>query len=224
MFQKKSDLRILSYKLYFEKSKIKFKYLNKKYELIYPLLGKFNVYNVAACILTMLKLGYEMEDILKRFKNIKQVKGRMEILYNQKILVILDYAHTTNATIKVLKFFKMFKRNIITIVGAAGGRYKEKRSKIGNAVLKYSKLVIFTTDDSRFENPNLIIKEMLNNSKRKNYLKILNRREAIFYALSNSKPNDIILVLGKGRDNYMAIGNKKIPYSDYLTIKEFLNL
>ena len=90
--------------------------------------------------------------------------------------------------------------------------------------MKYSKLVIFTTDDSRFENPNLIIKEMLNNSKRKNYLKILNRREAIFYALSNSKPNDIILVLGKGRDNYMAIGNKKILYSDYLTIKEFLNL
>ena len=223
-FNRKSDLRILSYKLYFDKTKIKFKYLDKKYELKYPLLGKFNVYNVAACILTMLKLGLSIEDILKKFKNIKQVKGRMEILYNKNILVVLDYAHTTNATLNVLKFFKRFKRNIITVVGAAGGRYKEKRSEIGKIVLKYSKLVIFTMDDPRFENPNKIIKDMTFATKRKNYLKILNRKEAIFYALSKALDNDIILILGKGRDNYMLVREEKIPYSDYQTINNFLNL
>ena len=135
--------------------------------------------------------------------------------------VVLDYAHTTNATYNVLKYFSKFEKNIITIVGCAGDRYKEKRSEIGSLVLKYSKMVIFTMDDPRYENPLDIIDEMIGKSKKKNYLKIINRKDAITYAIGNF-PNDLILVLGKGRDDYMAINDKKIPYSDYETIKEIL--
>lgn len=218
-----SDLRILYYKLYYDKTLIIFKYNNKKYKLIYPLLGKFNVYNVSASILTMLSLGYDMDYILNKFKNLNQVKGRMEFLYNKDYSIVIDYAHTTNATLNVLKYFHKYNKNIITIVGCAGDRYKEKRIEIGLIVLKYSKLVIFTSDDPRYEDVNYIIDEMLSNANKKNYLKILDRKNAIKYAINIHKPKDLILVLGKGRDNYMLINDKKIKYSDYDTIMEFLN-
>ena len=218
-----SDLRILYYKLYFDKTFLIFKYHNKKYKLIYPLLGKFNVYNVAACILTMLKLGYDIDYILDKFKNIKQVKGRMEFLYQGDYCIAIDYAHTTNATLNVLKYFYKYNKNIITIVGCAGDRYKEKRKKIGSIVLKYSKLVIFTSDDPRYEDVNNIIDEMLSVTEKTNYIKILDRKSAIKYAMDIHRKKDLILVLGKGRDNYMLINDKKIEYSDYDTIMELLN-
>ncbi|MBQ8472223.1 MAG: UDP-N-acetylmuramoyl-L-alanyl-D-glutamate--2,6-diaminopimelate ligase [Bacilli bacterium] len=222
-FKKGSDLRILYYKLYFDKTLIIFKYNNKKYKLVYPLLGKFNIYNVTSCILTMLSLGYNIDYILNRFKNIKQVEGRMEFLYNKEYSIVIDYAHTTNATLNVLKYFHKYNKNIITIVGCAGDRYKEKRKEIGSIVLKYSKLGIFTSDDPRYEDVNSIINEMLSITKKRNYLKILNRSDAIKYAIDIHKQNDLILVLGKGRDNYMLINDKKIKYSDYDTIMKILN-
>ena len=77
----------------------------------------------------MLTLGFSMEEIFLRFKNLKQVPGRMEIIKNKNYFTVLDYAHTTNATYNVLKFFKKFNKNIITVVGCAGERYKEKEKK-----------------------------------------------------------------------------------------------
>lgn len=219
-FKKDATLRILKYKLYFDKSIIWFKYQGKNYKLEYHLLGKFNVYNVSAIILTMTVLGYEMDDILARFKNIKGVKGRMEVIPDIKKKVVVDYAHTINATLNVLKFFHKWNKNIITVLGCAGGRYKEKRSEIGKIVLKYSKLVIFTMDDPRFENPNDIIDDMLKDTKKTNYLRIISRRDAIEYALKIATSKDIVLILGKGSDEYMLIEDKKIPYSDYQVISE----
>ena len=221
-FHLKSDLRILKYKLYENKTIIWFSYQHKKYKIISPLLGKFNVYNVSSCLLTMFVLGFKPSDAIAKIKNIKQVKGRMEIM-SKKPFVVLDYAHTTNATYNVLKYFAKFNKNIITVVGCAGDRYKEKRKEIGSLVLKYSKLVVFTMDDPRYEEPLDIIEEMIVKSKKKNYLKIIDRKEALNYAIRNF-PNDLILILGKGRDDYMAINNEKIPYSDYETIKEILKI
>lgn len=221
-FKLGSDLRILSYKLYYDKTIMYFKYQGKKYKTIYPLLGKFNVYNVAACILAMLTLGFKIDFILEKLEKINQVKGRMEFINNQKYQIVIDYAHTTNATKAVLKYFSKFNKNIITIVGCAGGRYNEKRKEIGKLVLKYSKLVIFTSDDPRYENPINIIYEMINNIKKDNYLIIINRSLAIKFALSICKKDNLVLILGKGRDNYMLIENKKIVYSDYNTIMNLL--
>ena len=221
-FKNGSDLKILNYKLYFDKTKMTFLYQNKKYKITYPLLGKFNVYNISASILTMLKLNYEMDYILEKIKNIKPVLGRMEKVSTLNKNIIIDYAHTTNATLNVLKFFHKFNKNVITIVGCAGGRYKEKRKEIGKIVLKYSKLVIFTTDDPRYEDPSKIINNMLEKTKRKNYLIILNREKAITYAIKNSTIKDIILILGKGYDKYMLINSQKIPYSDYEVISKNL--
>ncbi len=219
-FSKKADLRIIYYKLYQDKTFLIIKYQRKFYKIISPLLGKFNVYNLVSCLLTCFYLGYDFNYLKTKILSLQPVPGRMEIL-SLNPFVVLDYAHTTNSTLKVLKYFHKFQKNIITIVGSAGDRYQEKRKEIGKIVLKYSKLVIFTTDDPRYEDPNLIISNMLSKTKKKNYVKILNREEAIKYAITNY-PKSLILVLGKGRDNYMLIKNQKIPYSDYETILEIL--
>ena len=221
-FNKKSDLRIIKYKLYIDSSIIWFKYKNKKYKVKYPLVGLFNVYNIACSILTLISLGYEIPDILKRVCNIKSVLGRMELVYNRKYKIIIDYAHTENSTLNVLKFYKRFNKNIITIVGCAGDRYKEKRKNIGSIVLKYSKLVIFTMDDPRCESVDDIIKDMISDTNRKNYLIIKSRTKAIKKGISLCKQNYILLILGKGRDNYMLINDLKVPYSDYETVNNLV--
>ena len=137
--------------------------------------------------------------------------------------IIIDYAHTINATREVLKFIKKYShKKIITVVGCAGGRYKEKRKIIGKIALKYSKKVYFTTDDPRWENPLDIIHEMISKSKKKNYQIILDRRKAIEEAYSRSN-DEIILILGKGRDNYMAIRDEKVLYSDIEVINNLKN-
>ncbi len=223
-YKRGSDLRIISQRLYIDKSIITFKYQNKKYKLTYPLLGGFNVYNIASIILTMLVLGYKMEDIFERFKNVKQVKGRMDIVYNKDFSIVIDYAHTTNSTTSVLKFFRKWNKNIITIVGSAGGRYKEKRKEIGKVALKYSKKVIFTMDDPRYEDPSKIIDDMLSSTTRTNYLKIIDREEAIKKAIEIAKKGDLILILGKGGDSYMLVEDKKLPYSDYETVEKILKM
>lgn len=222
--KKKSDLQLIKYNLAMDKTTFLIRYKKKKYWVNSPLLGIYNIYNLMASILTMLSLGYEIEDVIKRISLIKTIPGRMEKLNYQDKHIIIDYAHTICATKKVLFFLaKYANKKIITIVGCAGGRFKEKRKIIGKYVLQYSFLAIFTMDDPRDENPYMIVDEMLNNSKRKNYLIEINRQKAIEKALSMANDNNIILILGKGRDNYMAIGDKKIKYSDISVIDNYLN-
>ncbi len=121
-----------------------------------------------------------------------------------------------------MTFLNSVKKNrIITITGSAGGREKEKRKDMGKVVLDNSDLVIFTTDDPRFEDPKEIIKEMIANNTG-NYEVIVDRTLAINKALALAKENDIVLVAGKGRDNYMAIEDKYVPYCDYDVICKYL--
>ena len=221
--KKKSTLTLKKYKLYLDKTLIWFKYKDKIYNVESPLTGRFNIDNLMASILCLLSLKYDINDIIKRIKLIKKVPGRMEIINIKEKQIMIDYAHTINATLNILKFVKRYSnKNIITVVGCAGGRYKGKRSIIGKYVLNYSKLVIFTSDDPRDENPSDIIDDMIGKSKKENYYKIVNRKEALEIALRICTKDDIVLILGKGRDNYMAIGNEYIPYSDISVIKDYI--
>lgn len=221
---KKSDLRIIKYKLSFNNTQIWFKYAKKKYHIVSPLLGKYNVYSLVGAILCMLKLNYKMEDIINRINNIKKIPGRMEKLTFKGKKIMIDYAHTIKATRNILSFLKKYsKMKIITIVGCAGGRYREKRSLIGKYVLEYSQIVIFTSDDPRDENPVDIINEMIGKSNKKNYYIVPNRRDAIITGLSICRKNNLLLILGKGRDNYMAIKEDKIEYSDINVINDYVN-
>ena len=221
---KDSDtLKIEDYTLKRDKTIINFKYNNKTYEVISPLLGSFNVDNLAAAILCVLCKGISFDEITKRVLNIKQIEGRMEIMpFVSKYTVILDYAHTTDALDNILTFLNMVKdARIITVTGSAGGREATKRPSMGKVVLEKSDYVIFTMDDPRFEDPNKIIDDLVSESDKTNYERIVDREKAIYKALDIAEDNDIILIAGKGRDDYMAVDDKYLPYCDYDVIKSY---
>ena len=221
----KSDLIIKTIKENDDSTSFTIVYKDKSYEVKSPLIGKFNVYNVCASILTLIYFGYKIDDAIDKVKEVIKIDGRCEILgFRTKYKIVLDYAHTENALKNILTYLnKIKKRRIITITGAAGGRYHEKRSKIGKIVLSMSDLVIFTMDDPRYESVEEIIDEMVSTSSLKNYVRIIDREQAIMYALKNAKKDDIILIAGKGKDMYMAIKDKYIPYSDYQVVEKYIN-
>ena len=221
---KDSDtLKIENYTLRRDKTIITFKYNNKTYEVISPLLGSFNVDNLSSAILCLLCKGISFDEIIKRVSKIKQIEGRMEIMpFVSKYTVILDYAHTTDALDNILTFLDMVKdARIITVTGSAGGRESDKRPGMGKVVLEKSDYVIFTMDDPRYEDPNKIIDDLVSGSDKTNYERIIDRKKAIYKALDMAEDKDIVLIAGKGRDDYMAIDDKYLPYCDYDVIKSY---
>ena len=218
-----SDLEIINIYECINKTDFTIKYQNNLYNITSPLLGEFNVYNLCAAILVLLYLGFEINEIIKRISNIKVPSGRMEFIdYGQDYHIIIDYAHTTDAFIKIYSFLNKVKNGrIITVTGSAGGREHEKRKDMGKAVLDNSDYVIFTMDDPRNEEVNSIIDDLISKSNKTNYKRVINRCEAIKKAFDMATKDDIVLIAGKGDDNYMAIGNEYLPYSDKDVIKEY---
>lgn len=194
---------------------------NKVYSITSPLLGRYNIYNVGLAFIVSLHFGISSDELIKRLRNLAIVSGRGEKLdFGQGFDIILDYAHTFNGISSVLDSVNKYKR-IITVTGAAGGREREKRSKIGKLVLEKSSLVIFTMDDPRYESVDQIIDDLISDSNYTNYERISERTLAIEHAFNIATSGDVVLILGKGRDNYMAIEDKKIPYCDYDVITKY---
>lgn len=216
-------LYIKNYEEQGNKMKITFRYNNQDYTVLSPLLGEFNVFNLAPAILTCLAKGINIDEVLKRVENLNQIEGRLEVLpFTDKYMIMLDYAHTTDALDKILTYLDKIKKNrIITVTGSAGGREKEKRPSMGKVVLEKSDYVIFTMDDPREEDVNQIIDDLVSESNLTNYERIIDRKEAIYKALSMAEKDDIVFITGKGRDNYMALGKEYLPYSDYEVIKSY---
>ena len=189
------------------------------------LIGIYNIYNLTAAIVVALLEGIKKEELQEIIKSIKVIKGRSEELkFNTNYKIILDYAHTAKAIENILAAIKMYPhKRIISLTGSAGGREKKKRKLMGKACLENSDLVVFTMDDPRNESVDEIIDQLIGDSKKTNYVRINDRTEAIKYALDNAKEGDIVAILGKGRDNYMAIGDEKVPYCDYDVIKEYFD-
>lgn len=194
---------------------------DKKYKISSPLKGLYNVYNVTLAFVICLLKGIDSAYLIEKIKNIETVRGRRENLnFGQDFTIILDYAHTFNGIKNILDSVKDYKR-VITVTGAAGGREKEKRAKIGSMVIEKSDVTIFTMDDPRYESVDEIIDQMAGDAS--NYLRICDRKEAIFkaFSIASCDPDAVVLILGKGRDNYMAIEDKRIPYCDYDVIAEY---
>lgn len=223
--KQESTLQIINIDENIENTKITLRYKKKDYEIVSPLLGEFNVYNLCSAILTLLALGYDIETIIPRISNIKAPAGRIEFLnFAQNYKIILDYAHTTDAFSKLYSLLEKVKTGrIITVTGSAGGREKEKRPSMGKLVLDKSDYVIFTMDDPRYEKVSDIISDLVSDSDKTNYEIIIDRKEAINKALSMAKENDIVLIAGKGNDNYMAIEDKYLEYCDLDVIKDYFN-
>ena len=184
-----------------------------------PLKAKYNVYNVVMAFIICRLFGLDDNTIQKRIKELSPIKGRTEALYfGQDYDIILDYAHTINGIKNIISSFRDYD-NVITVTGSAGGREHEKRSVIGKYVIENSDTAIFTMDDPRYEDVNEIIDQMVGDSK--DYIRIPDREEAIRYALDIADKGSVVLILGKGRDEYMAIEDKKLYYCDYDVIERY---
>ena len=211
-----ADLEIVSVNEFIDKTEAALKYQGNLYNIVSPLLGEYNVYNLCAGILTLICFGYSMEEAIKRIPNIETPKGRMEFLnFGQDYHIVIDYAHTTDAFIKIFSFLnKVKKGRLITVTGSAGGREHEKRKDMGKVVVDSSDYAIFTMDDPRWEDVNVIIDDLVSGTNKTNYKRIVDREEAIKYALDMAKKDDIVLIAGKGDDNYMALRDDYLPYKD----------
>ena len=219
-----SNLRILSFELSKKGTKIVYLYKGKKFDIKSPLLGEFNVYNLSAAICVLLFYGFDFSYIRKRVLSINIPLGRCEFLnYGTSYDICIDYAHTENGIYNILNFLNLIKKGkIISVLGSAGGRDKGKRAGMGKVSQELSDIVTYTMDDPRNESVESIINDMIDYSN-DNYLIETNRKRAIFKALGIAKCNDIVVILGKGRDNYMAIGNDKVLYSDIYVLDNYFS-
>ena len=221
-----ADFRITSFELCIDRTILSFDYEGKSYCVESPLLCEYNVWNLAAAMLVLKTLGFEMEEIISRIPWIGQNDGRMELLqFGQDYSIVLDYAHNPLALQRTLEFLNQIKKNrLITVTGTAGGRDRDKRPVMGKIVLEQSDYVIFTLDDPRREAVDQIIDDLVGDSQMTNYKRIPDRKEAIFYALSIAQKGDIVFLAGKGRDNYMAIGEEYLPYNEYEVVKSYFDI
>ncbi len=195
----------------------------KKYRIKTNLLGFFNIYNTVAAISLLNSIGFEIDFLVENAVKLKPVKGRFETIYNGDFLVVNDYAHTPDALEKVLQSLKKLKHNrIIVVFGAGGDRDKEKRPVMGSIAERYADKIIITSDNPRSEDPLKIIEDIKKGIKEKDYTVIPDRKEAIKKAIEKAKPNDIVLIAGKGHENYQIIGEKIIPFDDTEIAKLFL--
>ncbi|MGN1379722.1 MAG: UDP-N-acetylmuramoyl-L-alanyl-D-glutamate--2,6-diaminopimelate ligase [Bacilli bacterium] len=214
---KDNTLQILNYTIYPDHTDIIYKYENKEYEVTSPLLGEFNVYNLACGLLVCLKLGYKFENLEKNIKNI-YVDGRLEMLNtNTPYYVMVDYAHTPNGINNLLNFIHTLDVNrSIVVIGSAGERDHIKRPLMGQAVLDNASYAIFCYEDPRSEDPIDIINDLLSNAEKdhNNYEIIVDRHEAIQKAIDIAQEKDIVLILGKGNETYQKLKDKTIYFND----------
>ncbi len=210
-------LQIVSYKVYPTKTLITFKYRGDEFDISSPLLGDFNVYNLAAGLLSVLALGFKLEDVLVNIPKIK-VDGRLDMLStNTPYYVMVDYAHTPNGIAKLLNFVHTLDINkSIVVIGAAGERDYQKRPVMGKTVCDNATHAIFTYEDPRSEEPIDIINMMIQDIKDtyNNYEIVVDRREAIQKAIDIAGPKDIVLILGKGNETYQKLKDGKIDFND----------
>ncbi|MBR3198420.1 MAG: UDP-N-acetylmuramyl-tripeptide synthetase [Bacilli bacterium] len=188
-----------------------------------PLLGSFNIYNYLAAFATANTLNYPEDAIIQATENLKQVDGRYQGVKHKNSLVIIDYAYDKEMIESVIKYTKEFsKARIITLMGLKGGQNQNQRSKIGKLITKNSDYVILTSDNPKNENAEDIINEMIKEVVTDNYEIIISRREAIKKGIEILEEGDILLVIGKGNENYQIIDNDKLPYKDYNEVTKYV--
>lgn len=199
-------------------------YQGQQYDVRSPFSGLYNVYNVVLSLLLAHSFSLDFSELVRNVSSLPSIFGRGEMFYDSRgFSVLLDYAHTENGILNLLQSLSNYSR-VIVVTGAAGGREVEKRSKIGDVLFQYADYIVFTMDDPRFEDSRSIALDMIGKHTGNNYVFISSRPDAIKYAFSSAKKGDVVAIIGKGRDNYMAVLDKRIPYSDYDEIMKNLIL
>ena len=201
-------------------------------EVHFRLIGEFNAYNLLAAYGAAVCLGEDKLEVLRCLSEITGAEGRFDYMIspNQKIIGIVDYAHTPDALLNVLGTIKKLREGheqIITVVGCGGDRDKTKRPVMAEVTCEQSDKVVFTSDNPRSEDPLQILADMetgLNTAAKRKYVSVPDRKEAIKLAVSMARPGDIVLIAGKGHEKYQEIKGIKNPFDDKQVLKEMFEL
>lgn len=197
----------------------------------FQLIGDFNAYNILGIYGAAILLGEDKTEVLTALSAITPASGRFEQIHSKNgITAIVDYAHTPDAVknvLETLQEFRKTKTKIITVIGCGGDRDRTKRPLMAEIACKLSDKVILTSDNPRSEEPQMIINEMMQGVGPVNYkksLSILDRKEAIKTAVSFAEEGDILLIAGKGHEDYQEIKGVKYPFDDRVVVKEMFEL
>ena len=190
------------------------------------LLGDFNVSNILAVFTALMAQGFELNAVVDAIGKLKPAPGRMQVVSNQP-LVVVDYAHTPDALQKALQTLRGFQKNtgagqLWVVFGCGGDRDPFKRPEMGLIAQEHSDNIVVTSDNPRNESPEDIIKQIISPLDEDRYMAIVDRKLAIISCLEEAKQNDIILIAGKGHENYQIIGTEKIFFSDQQVVQEYL--
>lgn len=200
-------------------------------EVSVPFIGRFNVSNLLAVYGAAVMLGKMPEDILIKMSTLRPVNGRFETIRSKEgLTVIVDYAHTPDALVNVLETINEIlngRGEIITVCGAGGNRDKGKRPIMAQEAVNHSDRVVITSDNPRFEEPQAIIDDMLaglDKEQMRKVVAIADRKEAIRAACMMAKSGDVVLVAGKGHENYQEIKGVKHHFDDHEVIREIFGI
>jgi len=186
-----------------------------------PLLGLYNVENALGASAAALALGGSLAAIADRLASVPQVPGRMERLADSPCVVLRDYAHTPDALERALAAVRPLTRGrLLAVFGCGGDRDRGKRPVMGGIAAREADLAIVTSDNPRTEEPGRILDEIEAGMGDTPHLRIVDRRQAIHRALSIARPEDVILLAGKGHETYQIVGTEKLPFDERVIVTE----
>lgn len=198
--------------------------VNNKYVLNSKLIGKYNIYNLLVTYIILDRLGIPYEDIKNVFIDLNPPSGRMDIIKYDTNTIVIDYAHTPDAMENIINTIKEINHEHLYIVfGCTGSRDREKRPMMMQLSLNSADFTYVTCDDLHEESFEQIVDDMLKNNTLNNYIIIEDRKSAVKEAINKLNKNDILLILGKGHEEYIIIGKDKIPYNDRKAVLEIIN-
>ena len=188
------------------------------------LIGQFNFSNLLAVIATLVAEGFSLEEVVSVIGQIESIDGRMERVHSEAdVQVIVDFAHTPDALEKALQSLKhTVSKNLWCVFGCGGDRDKTKRAEMAKVSEHFANHIVITSDNPRTENPERILDEIESGFEIKPVARIVDRAEAITFAVNHAKSGDVILIAGKGHEEYQIIGSEKYPFSDQAEAKKAL--
>ena len=219
-----ADFRITPRLITLKGSQYELSYRNKSYLVRIPLIGNYNISNSLAALAGAVAAGINLRDAISSLAQAPQVPGRLEQVSSaNNVQCFVDYAHTPDALENVCRTMKELCRQgrLIVVFGCGGNRDRTKRPLMGTAAARYGDICLVTSDNPRNEDPEAIIDEIMPGIPAEKQRRITHRGEAIRTALEMARPGDVVLIAGKGHEDYQIIGDKTIHFSDAEVVRQF---
>ena len=221
-----SDFQFEITKQSLKKTEFVLTYKEEKVNCQIPHFGEYNVYNAVSALATATLTGFSLNSCVKALKSLPCIPGRMqEVKSKAPFQVFVDYAHTPKALSSLLKPLKKEALRLLLVFGCGGDRDKDKRKSMLEEALTYADLVFFTSDNPRNEDPGHIASSTFSFFSKQELEKVrleLDREKAILKALKEAKKGDVVIIAGKGHENYQIIKEKRLPFLDFDVAKKFL--